>query len=72
MFKFDMQIDQNFAAFYNSDNGMAIFVDSFDNVEFDVRIGTPQQSHHIITLHALTDEELNSKLKEVADRHLCP
>ncbi|EMV9403974.1 MULTISPECIES: hypothetical protein [Klebsiella] len=71
MFTFDMQLDQNFASFYNPDSGKAVFVDSFDNVEFDVRVGTLRESQHVATVHAETDEELNSKLQDVAEQYLC-
>ncbi|STT55914.1 Uncharacterised protein [Klebsiella pneumoniae] len=50
MFNFDMQLDQNYASFYNPDSGKAVFVDSFDNVEFDVRVGTLRESHHVATV----------------------
>lgn len=40
MFKFDMQLNQNYASFYHPETGKAVFVDSFDNEEFDIRIGT--------------------------------
>lgn len=70
MFKFDMQIEQNYAAFYNDESGAAVFVDSFDNEEFDVRIGTLRESKFIATVHACNDEELNRKLEEVSIPHL--
>lgn len=70
MFKFDMQIAQNYASFYNSDTGKAVFVDSFDNEEFDVRVGTLLHSQHIATLHATSNEDLNKKLAEVTAPHL--
>ena len=44
MFKFDMHIDQNYASFYNPESGYAVFVDSFDNEEFDVRVGTKKSA----------------------------
>lgn len=71
MFKFDMKIDQNYASFYNHDNGMALFVDSFDNIEFDVRVGTLRDSRHVATVQAYSNDELNSKLQEICEKHLC-
>lgn len=70
MFKFDMLIEQNYASFYDTESGKAVFVDSFDNEEFDVRVGTLRNSHYVTTVHACNDEELNTKLKEAAARYL--
>ena len=69
MFKFDMQIEQNYASFFDAESGNAVFVDSFDNEEFDVRMGTLSYSAHVATVHALSNEELNRKLSEVAAQH---
>ncbi|MDI9219667.1 hypothetical protein QMZ30_01995 [Pantoea sp. EA-12] len=69
MFKFDMQIEQNYASFFDAESGNAVFVDSFDNEEFDVRMGTLSFSTHIATVHALSNEELNRKLSEIAAQH---
>lgn len=71
MFKFDMQTNQNYASFYNSESGQAVFVDSFDNEEFDVRVGTLRESKYLTTVHASNDDELNQKLNEAASRFLC-
>ncbi|PRD13515.1 hypothetical protein [Pantoea coffeiphila] len=71
MFKFDMHIDQNYASFYHKESGKAVFVDSFDNEEFDVRVGTLRKSEHIATVHASNDDELNQKLNEATSRFLC-
>ncbi|WP_318385842.1 hypothetical protein [Enterobacter sp.] len=70
MFKFDMQIEQNFASFYHRESGKAVFVDSFDNEEFDVRVGTLRESEFVATVHAHNDNELNDKLYEVTARYL--
>lgn len=61
MFKFDMQLNQNYASFYHPETGKAVFVDSFDNEEFDIRIGTLRQSKHVATVRASNDDELNQK-----------
>ncbi|RTP88003.1 hypothetical protein EKN35_17475 [Enterobacter asburiae] len=71
MFKFDMHIDQNYASFYHQESGKAVFVDSFDNQEFDVRVGTLRKSELVATVHASNDDELNQKLNEAASRFLC-
>ena len=36
--KFDMSIEDNFASFIDKKTGKAVFVDSFDNKVFEVRI----------------------------------
>ena len=69
MFKFNMQIEQNYASFFDAESGNAVFVDSFDNEEFDVRMGTLSYSTHVATVHALSNDELNRKLSEVAAQH---
>jgi hypothetical protein len=70
MFKFDMQIAQNYAAFYNPDDGKCVFVDSFDNQEFDVRVGTPKYSRRIGTIYATSDEDLNQQLQSLTATHV--
>ncbi|WP_010246489.1 hypothetical protein [Pantoea agglomerans] len=70
MFKFDMLLEQNYASFYDEESGKAVFVDSFDNEEFDVRVGTLRQSKYVTTVHACNDEELNQKLNEATARYL--
>ncbi|SUB07727.1 hypothetical protein [Pantoea agglomerans] len=70
MFKFDMLLEQNYASFYDEESGKAVFVDSFDNEEFDVRVGTLRKSKYVTTVHACNDEELNQKLNEATARYL--
>jgi hypothetical protein len=60
--KFDMSITDNYASFIDKDSGVAVFVDSFDNQEFEVRIGTINESELAGTIAAATTEELNTKL----------
>lgn len=71
MFKFDMQIDQNYASFYHQESGKAVFVDSFDNEEFDVRVGTLRESKFVTTVRAYNNDELNQKLNEATCSYLC-
>jgi hypothetical protein len=63
--KFDMSIEDNFASFTEPDSGIAVFVDSFDNHEFDVRIGSVSKSDPVGSITAKTTEELNRKLEEL-------
>lgn len=60
--QFTMSIEDNYWHQIDELTGAAIFVDSFDNKEFDVRIGTIQDSEPAGTITASSDEELNSKL----------
>ena len=70
MIKFDMQIVQNYAAFFDTENGTCVFVDSFDNHEFDVRIGSLKHSKCVGTVHATNDDELNARLSRLTAEHL--
>lgn len=68
MFKFDMSIENNFASFKSSTSNKYVFVDSFDNKEFSVRMGTLSESKEIGTITASTSEELNRKLRKLCLR----
>ena len=63
--KFDMSIEDNYASFIDKDSGKALFVDSFDNKEFDVRVGTVTESEPLGVIIATSSEELNKKLEEL-------
>lgn len=60
MFRFDMSVSQNCAVFYDADN--VVLVDSFDNLHFDVRMGTIFDSKPIGQIKAYSDDELNDGL----------
>ncbi|MEI8669939.1 MULTISPECIES: hypothetical protein [unclassified Pseudoalteromonas] len=68
--KFDMAITDNFASFYDEKEGSHIFIDSFDNENFEVRIGNLEDSKPIGNVVAFTDGELNSKLLELYNKHI--
>ncbi|UTA49308.1 hypothetical protein L1F30_07150 [Simiduia sp. 21SJ11W-1] len=63
--KFDMSIEDNFASFIDEKTGKSVFVDSFDNEEFEVRIGTVLESQSVGSITAHSAEELNSKLADL-------
>lgn len=65
MFKFDMKIEQNFASFKSTTSKKYVFVESFDNQEFTVRMGTLSESKEIGSLTASTSKELNLKLRKL-------
>jgi len=58
---FDMKLEDDFASF-TDDDGIMVFVDSFDNKSFDVRIGTAEDSNPAGTISASSDSELNDGL----------
>lgn len=69
MFKFDMCIEHNSASFKSTTSNKYVFVDSFDNHEFDVRMGTISESKKIGSITASTSEELNRKLRQLCSKH---
>ena len=66
---FNMSIEDNYASFVDDDSGIAVFVDSFDNEEFEVRIGTIEESESVGVIHASTSDELNKKLADLFRAH---
>lgn len=67
--KFNMSIEDNFASFIDDKSGVAVFVDSFDNEEFEVRIGTVTASQEAGSITATTTKELNEKLEALYRKH---
>ena len=61
--KFDMEIEDNYASFIDKNTGVSVFVDSFDNEEFEVRIGTVSESKPAGNITAKTSEDLNAQLE---------
>lgn len=60
--KFNMSIEDNFFSFIDENTGISIFVDSFDNEEFEVRMGTVRESQSAGSITACSTRELNTKL----------
>ena len=67
--KFNMAIEDNYASFIDEATGVSVFVDSFDNEEFEVRIGTVTESDLAGSIHAKSSEELNQKLEDLFNKH---
>ena len=65
MITFNMSIKENFASFKDPSSDTFVFVESFDNSEFDVRVGTITDSNHVGTIRANSDKDLNSKLSNI-------
>ena len=70
MFHFDMKTTQNFACFIDEASGVAVFVDSFDNQEFEVRLGDVLASEFIGKFIADNDDALNSALQKLVSGKL--
>lgn len=60
-----MTIKDNFASFMHPLIGKRVYVDSFDNIHFNVRIGTVEESVPLGTVVAYSDEQLNEELEKL-------
>ena len=60
--KFDMSITDNFASFFDEQKERYIFIDSFDNKTFEVRVGDLDNSKSVGSVLASNDGELNIRL----------
>lgn len=67
MFNFSMSTRENFASFIDKETGRVVFVDSFDNHEFEVRFGTFAETTFIGSVYANSDEVLNRRLQELVE-----
>ncbi len=70
MFDFRMTVRENFASFRDSETGNVVYVDSFDNIEFNVRFGTIDATEDLGTIEAATDEALNAKLRDLVYKRI--
>lgn len=68
MMNIQMSTKENFASFIDKESGKAVFVDSFDNVEFDVRIGSLDHSDFVGSVRAETDDELTARLNQLVQQ----
>lgn len=68
MINIQMSTKENFASFIDKESGKAVFVDSFDNVEFDVRIGSLDHSDFVGSVRAETDDELTARLNQLVQQ----
>lgn len=62
--KFNMCVKNNFASF-NDGVGVMIFIDSFDNKNFAVRMGTIESSELVGTITVKSDSDLNTELEKL-------
>jgi hypothetical protein len=63
-----MSTNQNFASFKDDDSDAYVFVESFDNIEFEVRIGSVSVSTYQATIMASSDEDLNGQLCDMFNK----
>lgn len=70
MFDFRMSLRENFASFRDDRTGQYVFVDSFDNREFNVRLGTATKSEYLGAVVAESNDDLNRRLKTLVDTAL--
>ena len=70
MINFKMTTKENFASFIDAETGVMVFVDSFDNQEFDVRIGSLLDSQPIGVVKATDDNTLNKKITDLYNKNL--
>ncbi len=67
--KLNLSIKDNFSSCIDENTGIAVFVDSFDNREFDVRIGTIEDSEPMGTVSADSNDELNRKVMALLEKY---
>ncbi|MFS1427683.1 hypothetical protein LMH73_011050 [Vibrio splendidus] len=67
--KIDMKVTQNYAKFTDDESGITMFVDSHDNIEFNVRIGNIEESHDVGSIIALNTVDLQNKLNNIFNTH---
>jgi hypothetical protein len=70
MCDFQMTTRENFASFRDAETGQFVFVDSFDNVAFNVRFGTLESSVDLGTIKADSDAALNAQLGELVEKQI--
>ena len=64
---FDMKVSHNYASFFSGTT--FIVVDSFDNYNFNVRIGTISSTNEVGTITATSDFELNEKIMKLYEKN---
>ncbi|HED34222.1 MAG TPA: hypothetical protein ENJ08_08435 [Gammaproteobacteria bacterium] len=65
----NLSIKDNFSSFSDEESGITVFIDSFDNIHFDIRMGDANESTLAGTIIARTDNELNKKVIELFNRY---
>lgn len=68
--KFDMKVEQNHASFYDPETKDFVIVESFNNKDFEVRLGDLSSSRKLGTVYAKEDDQLNAGLFRLLAPHL--
>lgn len=68
--KFDMKVEQNHASFYDPETKDFVIVESFNNKDFEVRLGDLSSSRKLGTIYAKKDGQLNAGLFRLVAPHL--
>lgn len=69
MFNFHMKTSENFASFRDSQSDKVVYIDSFDNHEFNVRFGTVMETEFLGVIEAENDEILNKNLEKLVSEY---
>lgn len=67
--KFEMSITDNFASFFDERKERYIFIDSFDNKPFEVRVGDLDNPKSVGSVLASNNDELNVKLLALYNKY---
>jgi len=65
----NMSVEDDFSSYIDEKTGLSVFVDTFDNREFEVRIGTKDESKSMGTITAENDAELNKNISELVKKY---
>lgn len=70
MFNISMSIAENFASFHDPETDKVVYVDSFDNRQFNVRFGTIDSTIDLGMIEADSDDVLNRQLRELVQQRI--
>ena len=65
----NMSVKDNFSSYFDEVTGLAIIVDSFDNHQFEVRIGSVDNSVSMGSITATNNEELNNHILKLVAKY---
>ncbi len=68
MWNIEAKICENFASYRNDADGKMLFVESFDNHEFEVRYGSIEQNTALGTVVADTDQALQQGILNLLNK----
>lgn len=63
----NMSVEDNFSSYVDDKTGLAIFVESFDNHFFEVRMGSVVETVSMGSITAKNNEELNKGVLELVE-----